>query len=342
MLAWAVHGKEVKLNIILLNKGAAAAKNVSMRVTPFRNNVMFSNNARLKTTSITIENIAVNEIKKSSIALAFTSTIDTVGVIKFQLDITDNNKNKWTQYFDLPIKRNAKPFAAVEIADGRMVTVVSSGIELDTLMLGKGNGDGIPNPGESIVLLVRDSGRLFRTDLTFSDKYLNPRGLVSRKSDWFTNMDHVGGSAKYDEVLIAADCPAGTEIPLFGEYWTAKYPMHIVNEGTASIKVSGTDKTPPVIEYVQYRGDNTIEAFIYDGGGIKNANARLTLQDEKKSVSSFVLKDDGKDGDRTAGDNIFSAKVPDNKFAIYKVVVEAEDALGNKTAQEQNTLFVAH
>lgn len=333
---WAVHRKEIKLHITLVNKGNTTARNVKATITSFRNNVKISSN------KATIGIININEIQNTTTPFSFTSTVDSADIIKFRLDITDDAKNKWTEYFDLPIKRDAQPFAHVEIADGRTVAVVSSGIELDTLLLGKGNGDGIANPGESIVLLVKDSGRLFRTDLTFSHQNLNPRGLIKRHSDWFTNMDHVGGSAKYDEVLIAADCADGTEIPVFGEYWTANYPMHIANEGTATISVSGTDKTAPIIDSVQYRGDNTIEAFIYDGGVIKNANAQLTLQEEKKIVTSVVLHDDGKDGDRTAGDNIFSAKIADAKFSVYKVSIEAEDALRNKVAQDQKTLFIAH
>ena len=74
-------------------------------------------------------------------------------------------------------------------------------------MLGHGNGDGIANPGESIVILVKDQNKYWRTHLTFSDKYVNPFGLNKRMSDDWTSFDHVGASAKYSVPLISSDCP---------------------------------------------------------------------------------------------------------------------------------------
>lgn len=332
---WATHGQEIKIGISLLNKGMRAAKNVRATLSAFRKNV------KIKNGSASFGDIAVNERKAGNTQFSFVSAIDSADVIKFRIDITDG-KNKWAHYFDLPIKKTAKAFPQIEIADGRMLPVVTAGIDIETVLLGKGNGDGIANPGESIIILVKDSGKLWRTDLTFSNTHLNPHGIVTRKSDLWTNMDHVGASAKYDEVLIASDYPTGKQAEFFAAYWTADYPMHIVQEGVVKIDIEGEDKTPPVIAYIQFRGDNTIEAKIYDGGQIKSATVRLNLRDKLDSVFFLPLHDDGKDGDRTANDNIYSARVDEGKFAMYRVIVDAEDANGNRTAKEEKVLFVAH
>lgn len=332
---WAMHGQEVKINASLINKGMSAAKNVTATFSAFRKNV------KINSGQVSFGSIGVNEKKEGSIPFSFLSETDSIDVIKFRVDITDG-KNKWSHDIDVPIKKPAKEFPQVEIADGRMLSVVSSGIDIETVFLGKGNGDGIANPGESIVVLVKDSGKLWRTDLTFSNAHLNPRGLVTRKSDLWTNMDHVGASVKYDEVLIASDYPVGEQAEFFAEYWTADYPMHVVHEGMVKINVEGKDKTPPVIDYIQFRGDNTIEAKIYDGGVIKSATARLNLQYELNNVTSLQLLDDGKDGDRAANDHIYSVRVADKKFTVYRVIVEAEDAEGNRNVKEEKLLFVAH
>ncbi len=67
------------------------------------------------------------------------------------------------EYFEIPLFRKDLPeIKDFEIADGKVVTVVKGGINEETIFLGKGNGDGVANPGESIVILVKDSGKLFR------------------------------------------------------------------------------------------------------------------------------------------------------------------------------------
>jgi S-formylglutathione hydrolase FrmB len=332
---WASHGKEVKIALHLLNKGMSVVKNAKATISAFRNNVRMVNN------STSFNNIGVNEIKDGNEAVSFVSNTDTVDIIKFHVDLVDG-KNSWTQYIDVPIKKQVGEIKDFEIADGRMISVTGSGIDVETIQLGKGNGDGVANPGESIVVLVKDSGKLWRTDLTFSDRQLNPGGLVTRKSDWWTNMDHVGASAKYDEVLISADYAQHKEAELFAEYWTPQYPMHIAHQGVVKIKISGKDLTPPIIDTIQFRGDNTVEVKVIDGGDVKSVTAKMIRQYELDKVIDVQLKDDGTNGDRTANDHVYSAQIADQKFAIYRIVVEALDASGNRVGKEANGLFVGH
>jgi hypothetical protein len=47
-------------------------------------------------------------------------------------------------------------------------------------------------------------------------------------------------------------------------------------------------------------------------------------------------------GDRAAGDNVFSKKIPEQKFGFYKVVIEAMDSFGNKINEASSDQFVLH
>lgn len=333
--AWAMHGKEVKITFRLLNKGMSAAKNAKATISAFRNNVKIVNGIT------SFGSIGINEIKNGDAAVSFISDVDTVDIIKLKVQLTDGN-NQWTQHIDVPVKKQVQELKDFEIADGRMISVAGSGIDIVTVQLGKGNGDGVANPGESIVVLAKDSGKLWRTALTFSDKDLNPGGLVTRKSDWWTDMDHVGASAKYDEVLIAANYNQNKEAEFFAEYWLPQYPMHLVRQGVVKVKVSGKDLTPPIIDTIQFRGDNTIEVKVIDGGAIKSVRAKMIRQHELEKVIDVQLKDDGTNGDRTANDHVYSVRIPDQKFGIYRIVVEAVDASGNKTGKEGNGSFVGY
>jgi pimeloyl-ACP methyl ester carboxylesterase len=332
---WATHGTEVKIALHVLNKGMSGIKNAKATITAFRNNVKIVNG------STAFDNVGVNEIKDGNAPVSFVSNTDSIDLVKFRVDLSDGS-NRWTQYIDVPVKKHAEEIKDFEIADGRKISVVGSGIDIETIQLGNGNGDGIANPGESIVVLAKDSGKLWRTDLTFSDKALDPGGLVTRKSDWWTNMDHVGASAKYGEVLIASDYPQNKEAVFFAEYWTPKYPMHIVHEGIVKVKISGKDLTPPVIDTIQYRGDNTLEVKVIDGGSVKSVTAKMIRQYEPEKVIDLQLKDDGTNGDRTADDHVYSMQISDQKFATYRIVVEAVDAEGNRAGKEATGIFVGH
>jgi poly(3-hydroxybutyrate) depolymerase len=332
---WAMQGSEVKIAIRLLNKGMSMAKNVQVNISPFRKNVKMIN------ADASFGNIDVNESKEAG-GLSFMSENDSIEIIKLRADIRDDNNNHWTEYFDLPVKKPVQEIKDFEIADGRTVSVVRSGVDIESVLLGKGNGNGIAEPGETIVVLVKDSGKLWRTDLTFSNRYLNPGGVVSRKSDDWTNMDHVGGSAKYDEVLIGQDFPQDSTAEFFADYWLPRYPMHIIKQGVIKIKISGKDHTGPSIEKIQLLGDNTIEAKITDGGNINSVSATLIKQNEFEKTIVVQLKDDGTNGDRTANDHVFSIRLPEQKFALYRMIVEATDNSGNKSGKEGNGLFVAH
>lgn len=272
-LPWAIRGKEIKLNVTIFNKGATAAKNVNGKLSATKNNVKI-----LQNTS-SFGDVAVNGTAKGKSTFNF-KVEDTVEIIKLQLNFQDAGRNEWIQFIDIPVKNDVAEITDFEIADGKVFTVASGGTDIWTGLLGNGNGDGTPNPGESIILLVRDNGKLWRTDLTFNDKFLNPFGINERRSDSWTNFDHVGASAKYDVPLISSTCPQNQPIQFFAEYWVPRYPFHIMKQGVIKISVKGEDKTAPVILSAHVQGNNIIEARIFDGSKIRNARALIISKDD--------------------------------------------------------------
>ena len=333
---WATHKKDVALSIKLLNKGLSTAKNITARLSAIKNS------ANVTQSVAGFGSIGVNEINAGQIPFTFRVEADSIEVEKFKLTIQDQNKNEWVEFFEIPLKKNLPEIKDFEIADGKIFTVARAGTDIETISLGTGNGDGIPNPGESIVILVKDQNKYWRSDLTCEDKYINPFGTNVRRSDYWGSFDYVGGSAKYDIPLLSSNCPENHQIEFFAEYWLPEYPLHIIKQGVIKIKVKGKDSTPPKIGWVQIPGDNIIQAKIYDGSKFQYVKAKLISKDDVKRSFEVELKDDGLAGDRAESDNVFSKKIPEQKFGFYRVVIESADSFGNKLIEEVSEEFLLH
>jgi hypothetical protein len=314
------------IGIELINKGLLTAKNVKATLSFARPGTGISKR------QATFGDISVNEHKAAKNSFVFKVDNDTINILKFKLTTQDDDKREWTEYFEMEIKRDVPQITEFQIADGKICTVVKSGNAEETVMLGTGNGDGQANPGESIVLLVKDQGKLWCTELQHIDQYVNPFGIHMRQSDSWENFDYVGGSSKYSIPLIAANCPSERIINFYGSYWVpGPERTHQVKEVKMSITVKGYDLTPPAILGMQVTGDNIIHARVVDGAPIRNVSAILSLPNDPEKKILFVLQDDGKNGDMVAGDRNFSFLIPSRGFGWYTVTIEATDSLGNKS-----------
>lgn len=333
---WATHKKDVTLSVKLLNKGLSTGKNITAKLSSTRSS------AQVTQSESAFGSIAVNEIHAGEIPFKFRVQADSIEIEKFKLTLRDDNNNEWFEFFEIPFKKDLPEIKDFEVADGKIFTVAKAGVDTETISLGTGNGDGVANPGESIVILVKDQNKLWRTDLSFSDQYINPLGINIRKSDNWGSFDHVGGSAKYDVPLLSSDCPENHPIEFFAEYWLPEYPFHIIKQGLIRIEVKGKDKTPPKIDWVQIPGDNIIQVKAYDGSKIQFVKAKLIPKDDPAKSFEVELKNDGLAGDRTETDNVFSKKIPEQKFGMYKVVIEAMDSFGNKMVEESAADFVLY
>jgi S-formylglutathione hydrolase FrmB len=334
-MSWITEEKDVTLAVKLVNKGLSVGKNINAKLSATKNTT------RIKQDKSSFGDIATSEIKNGQTNFNF-QVKGGVEVVKLKLTIQDENKNEWVDFFEVPVRKDVAEIKEFEIADGKVFTVAKGGNDSETALLGNGNGDGIANPGESIVVLVKDIQKYWRTDLYSSDPCINPFGVALRKSDYWGNYDHVGASAKYDIPLIASNCPENHTVQFFAEYWLPDNPLHIIKQGVVKIEVKGKDITPPQVQWVQVTGENVVRAKIFDGSKIQSAKARLILKNDPTKSFEVELQDDGKSDDDVEMDNFYSKKVPTEKFGIYRVVVEATDSHGNKIIQERSDDFVLH
>lgn len=333
---WATHKKDIAIKISVFNKGLAPGKNITATLSATRPSAL------VKKAEIALGDLAVNDLKTARATMVFRVEGDSIEIEKFKITFRDENENEWSEFFEIPLKKTLPEIKDFEIADGKVFTVAKSGTDSVTTMLGNGNGDGVANPGESIVILVKDQKKFWRTDLTGQDPYINPFGINIRESDNWSSLDHVGASAKYDVPVISSDCPQGHTVEFIAEYWLPQYPLHIIRQGIVRLQVKGKDTTPPVIGRVYVTGDNILHVKIYDGSTVRRVKAILTdVNDPKRSVEA-ILTDDGRQGDRVENDLLFSSGIPHQSFGIFRIVIEAEDSSGNKTVTERDERFALH
>ena len=178
--------------------------------------------------------------------------------------------------------------------------------------------------------------------LKYYISYINPNGIRVRESDNWTAYDHVGASAKYSVPVLSSDCPTGHTIKFFAEYWLPENPNHIIKRGVVSIKVKGKDETPPELQWVKISGDNTIETKIYDGGKIKTVKARFRLKEDQGKFFEIEINDDGKDGDHSKADFVFSRKIQEREFGLHRVEIGAVDKYGNQIIKQWPEILVIH
>ncbi|RIH62817.1 hypothetical protein D1164_22930 [Mariniphaga sediminis] len=333
---WVTHNKKMDLSVRLLNKGVKAGNNVRAKLEATRKSVDI-----LQAESV-FDKIESGKIKQSSSTFSFRIKENEVEIERFKLTIYDEKGNEWTDFIDVPIMIDEPLIKDFIIADGKTFEVAAAGDDTVSVFLGKGNGDGKANPGESIVILAKDEGQNYRTLLHSSDPYVNPGGIHLRESDNWSSYDHVGGSAKYSIPVISSDSPEGHLIRFFAEYWLPDYPDHIIKRGVVEIQVEGTDTTSPELEWVKVLGDNIICAKFYDGGPIISANAKLTLKENPEQSFDIELYDNGEEGDLNNSDRVFSRKIEERGFGLYQIQVEAKDIFGNKMIKEHPEIIILH
>jgi hypothetical protein len=149
-----------------------------------------------------------------------------------------SGKYTWQTDFVINLKPAADSNVEYIIADGKTFTVVAHGNDSATLKLGEGNGDGVANVGETIEILAKDGGKLYRTALTASAGCFNPNGVHPRQSDYWGNFDNVGASQKINPLVISKDCAGTSPLPVLFEYWKpGDDKRHVTKYGIANIAV---------------------------------------------------------------------------------------------------------
>ncbi len=327
---WPIAGKDLQLRLRLLNRGNAAAQDIRLTMQAVRSTTKTINGTSR------IAYISAGEEGQNDVPLIIRSP-DSAQAAKLNIIIA-SGKNRWFTDVTLMLKRQPDTLIKWVIADGQNFTVVNGGNDSVTTRLGSGNGDGKANPGESIMILAVDSGKLYRTALTPSC-LVNIPFTINRKSDYWGKFDNVGASQKFDELLINKDFPDILTVPVLFEYWKANGTRHIAKEGIANIHVSGKDETPPVLENVSIRSYRILEARILDGSSIREVTATISFTDKARADTTILLRDDETAGDRAANDGIFTATIPALGLHECTLTIQATDEFGNKMQKEWKDNF---
>ena len=342
---WAINKRKVEITIDLLNKGSGGAEKVDAILSSARSYVKITDDKS------EFGNIEANKTATCRKSFSFLVDMDSVEIAAFKLIITDSDRNEWSEFFELPLKMDLPEFKEYEIADGRTFTVAKAGILSKTVILGNGNGDGVANPGESIVVVVKDSGRYWRTSLHSADEFVNPGGINIRVKDFWDQFGGIGSSPKYSVPVISSVCPEDHTIRFFAEYWIPDNKFHIIKKGTISVKVKGKDTTPPAIDWIHINGNNTILAKVYDGSGIENVKATLIPVNDVKGLDDVNLKDPGlnietnlaieySDSCKKPSAGVFSKKLVTGATYFYRVRIEAKDIFGNSSVTNGSEVFL--
>src|SRR5579872_801057 len=110
------------------------------------------------------------------------------------------------------------------------------------LILGKGNGDGQANPGETLAILLPDGDAWRAAELFTNDSCVN---LAERVSDAWSDYDHVGASAKYSLPVIQRGCLAGHIVRMLARVQLPHAPDHRVAYFTVEFPLSGSGSSTP-------------------------------------------------------------------------------------------------
>jgi enterochelin esterase-like enzyme len=127
----------------------------------------------------------------------------------------------------LPLDIQVFPAAPVsrdfKIADAKMYNVYRHATELQDVALGRGDGNGQANAGETVAILLPDGAGYRAAELFTSDACLDNSG---REGDPWGTYDHVGASSKYSLPAIRRDCPAGHVARLLARELLPNKPNH--------------------------------------------------------------------------------------------------------------------
>ena len=141
---------------------------------------------------------------------------------------------------EVPVFPDAQPASAFRIADGREFSVFQEGTKRTPLTLGKGNGDGQANPGETVAILLPDDDAWRAAELFTNDSCVD---LRQRVSDVWGDYDHVGASAKYSLPVMDSACPAGHVVRMLARVQFPHAPDHRVAYFTVAFPINASRST---------------------------------------------------------------------------------------------------
>jgi hypothetical protein len=318
---WLEAGTETEFILTIANKGTRSVEFTHVEITPHDSAV------KVIRGSSTTSPIYPGGLASTRDPLRILAS-EEADRVRLNLVLSDGAGREWGSSFTLPVQRPGPEVKDFQIADGRPVTVLEYGNQRSRKYLGRGNGDGVANPGEEIVVLVPDGDLLRMTEITSHDPCLR----FDRDSDYWGGFDHVGSSNKVTKLLIKTDGTAGRTIPLHFFFLAPDPPVHTVRAGRVSLRVEGSDETPPWLDFLSLSSDGVLFAKLCEGGQIRRVYAEIRNPSELDRRHPVELFDDGLEPDLRANDSIFAGRflVRGIESRSVRVTVTATDDDGNQ------------
>jgi hypothetical protein len=338
-MEWAETGKEIVLSIEILNKGVGNARGIMGEI------VALSDSLEVIEGMGKLQELPGLSLEKLKGEFKVRNNKPGVEIAKFKLLLKDASGYEWEEDFELRFKDPVDEITNFVIADGREMTVVEAAVDSFTGVIGAGNGDGIANPGETIVILVKEDGKYLRTNAYTLHPQINAQHTNIRISDSWQEYDHIGGSFKYTKPVISSETTSGKDIWFYIEYWLPANHIisgkHIIKKGKIKIEVKGKDETPPQIQWLQVLTNDRIEARIYDSSGVDKVLLTFVPNEDVSTIKhvgwdkipeafEVELVDTGMDGDAVERDGVYSRKIENQPSYFYDVVVKTIDSESNK------------
>lgn len=308
---WATNSEAVRLRLQIVNKGAAPARRISGTVAARDQGV------RIRTGSFALSALGAGEMEETA---DLVMELDQAAREMVRLDVRVNG---FEYPVEIPVLPEAGPISDSVVLDGGEAVVWRRAVHQEKLTLGAGNADGTIHAGERVVLAIRDGSALRPVEVLTSHPCID---TSERVSDPWGAYDNVGATAKYTVLQVSSSCAEKGPLPVFVQYQLPSKPEHVLKQGTIPLTITGKDTTAPVAISVRASSGNRIEAVLRDGGGITKAVAVLV---SSGAVLRVDLNDDGRAGDRAAGDGVFSGVVASPRAGEYEVRIETEDAFGS-------------
>lgn len=200
-------GRENRLGLRLLNRGGQLGKKIKVSLSTSAAGVEILNPmVRIGDLETGIAALSMDAFKIKVTASAPKAVVPWQ--VRFNLSITDEDNNNWNDEIDVPVFYDSPEFSEVSIDDGRQINWKGK-------ILGTGNGNGIVEPGETVVLYTGDNRlRLFYDD-PFVDS-LTERVYLEPISRWIEGI-------KFSSVVqIKKNCPPGHKVEFLAEYIETK------------------------------------------------------------------------------------------------------------------------
>ncbi len=346
-MEWAETGKEIALSIQILNKGVGNASVITGEIVALSDSIeVIEGMGKLQE----LPSLSIDKLKGK---FKVKNNKPGVEIAKFKLILKDEVGLEWQEEFELRFKDPVTEITDFVIADGREMTVVKAAVDSFSGIVGAGNGDGIANPGETIVILVNEGGKYIRTNAYTLHPQINTHNTNIRISDSWQEYDHIGGSSKYTRPVISSGEASGKDIWFYIEYWLPGNisGQHLIKKGKINIVVKGRDETAPQIQWLQVLTNDRIEARVYDGTFVDEVTLTFVPNEEKSTMKhvswdnvpkafEVQLVDTGLDGDAVKGDGVYSRKIENQPSYFYSLEMKTIDSEGNNEVFEWPEVFL--